>query len=1024
MSADRQPVAHEPSMIEPASPRELALQRQPGVCGRLIRMIARRFPTILILTLLCVTGASVKLESMTPLYTTSAKIMIQRVTGSSAWQSSDDRQRVIRNEQELIVSTPVLASALAMPNIHDISSLRGRPDALKLIKQQLRVESGNGDDLLDISYDAADPREGTRLLAAVLDSYIRFRSGLHETTIDGSAATVLAEKRKALDTLSQKRADLQQFSAEHGLAEGNEQVDAADAVMHELGVKLAQAHVETVASQAAYDQMQHELADDPRMKQQLAQYNDNDSSLASGDPDAIAKQICTLQTQLAGYGTKFMANYAPVQLIHRKIDDLKLTRDAIIQQRWQAAVRSESELRASFVLEQAAAALSEADKQTFGQRKADVQEAEKQVAMLDRQIKDLESANKQITTMVTVIEPPAASDQPTKPRSVLILLASAVTGLLLGCCLAGVRDLKTRSQPVGKLTMLGDGLPVLARLPAVPRRQLAMNSWRDRMVDSAAEFAEACRKVHAAIELVASFSGARTVLITSTSPQEGKSTLASLLALTLAQSGKRVLLVDANLHTPVQGEIFGIEGNYGLGELLEEEIESSFVSYVHPGTDPRMDILLSGLVTTSIPDLLNSQRFTNLMAAMATEYDLVLIDSPALAVGSDARIIASACDATIVLSRETSISRKALNKTRDSITSVGGNVIGVVLNGGMSAIAPQEALVNVDISRLAPPRAPIQVSTVGFSPAVEPVQSVIAAQVRRAVDPEPQLTEPRGDDEGAHWIWAYLLGLILLLGGWMMFHGMWGTLATASIPRMNLSGHPLVTEPAISLREEPVSILMAGAGLLVVSLIAGLHARPPRQDVVLMLLSAALAVWSFHDGSSNSLSGMRQPVILFSAAQVVLLFASLMFGWMLLRRISAVGETGKTEGNSAGDIALALFAGASVMSALMILLSHWQTKGECLAVIAFSSCLSAMAAYWLASPRSSWCLWLSPLAVALFGYTCAVLNAHGIHVGMLVSLARPLPMDYVSMGPVGAVLGFWIARSTGPIAWPSQVAVE
>jgi hypothetical protein len=159
----------------------------------------------------------------------------------------------------------------------------------------------------------------------------------------------------------------------------------------------------------------------------------------------------------------------------------------------------------------------------------------------------------------------------------------------------------------------------------------------------------------------------------------------------------------------------------------------------------------------------------------------------------------------------------------------------------------------------------------------------------------------------------------------------------------------------------------------------------------------------------------------FSAVQTILLFASLTLGWSIVRRLY---PSPNTEKDSIADIALAAFASASAMSALMILLSQWETKGECLAVIAFSSCLSAMVAYWMAPLRSSLCFWLSPLAVAAFGYICAALNTHGIHVGMLLSLARPLPLDYVGMGSLGAMLGFWVARSAGRITLPTSLAVE
>jgi hypothetical protein len=423
------------------------------------------------------------------------------------------------------------------------------------------------------------------------------------------------------------------------------------------------------------------------------------------------------------------------------------------------------------------------------------------------------------------------------------------------------------------------------------------------------------------------------------------------------------------------------------------------------------------------------------MAAMAAEYDVVLIDSPALAIGSDARIISSACDATIILARESGISRKALNKSRDSLTSVGGNVIGVVLNGGISAIvrpaalpptAPSPALSpafsHAEVPRLAPVREPMQVTTVRLSPPADPVQTVVAQQVRRVAEDAPDVELAQPDDERFQWIWSYLLVLTILLAGWMGFSAMTSA-KHFTLVRDHATGRLIAPAPTPSLREEPVATLMAGTGLLVAILIGAFIVRPPRQELTVMAIGSALAVLAFHSGMTASLIDLQPRMIVLSIAQATLLFASLLFGWAVVSRINSKDVAGESERNSPGDFGLAIFAQASAMSALTILLSHWQSKGECLAVIAFASCLSAMIAYWISPLRSSLCFWLSPLVVALFGYACAALSAHGLHVGVLLSLSRPLPLDYASMGPIGALLGFWIARSSGRITRPSLLAV-
>jgi hypothetical protein len=338
-------------------------------------------------------------------------------------------------------------------------------------------------------------------------------------------------------------------------------------------------------------------------------------------------------------------------------------------------------------------------------------------------------------------------------------------------------------------------------------------------------------------------------------------------------------------------------------------------------------------------------------------------------------------------------------------------VLGVVLNGGMPAMARADALVNIDVSHHAPMQVtaagPARATTPPPIPAPQPVQSVFAAQVRRVVDEDagvsaPVLPELESEVDRFGWIWSYSLVAILLLGSWMAFHGLWG-------------GSRIVGS-LISPAQAPVSLLIAGSGLLAVMLLAGFQVRPPRQDIAVIVLGGIMGAVTLNVGVIHTLwSSQQHAAITSSMAETILLFATLLFACSVTRRTRPGDLMDDVQPIVAPDIALAVFAQASAMSAMMILLSQWQTKGDCLAVIAFSSCLATMLAYWIAPLRSSLCFWLSPMAVALFGYLCAAASAQGIHVSMLMALARPMPLDYASMGTIGAMLGFWIARCAGRI---------
>jgi capsular exopolysaccharide synthesis family protein len=840
----RAPIVHDPVSSQAFTQRESATQRDaalslaseelsdqslalaqpreqlPGAMTQFLHFLSRQYRILLALTLIGgVIGFGV-LRWMTPMYTASAQIMVQRPGTAAQSVPLEDRLQSLRREQALVTSTPVLAAALTTPGVHELSMVRGRVDALRFFKRQIVVSRDHGDDLLDISVDCARPREGVALIAAVVDAYIRFRSGVHDESgngpAGGSMTALTAERQQAAADLQTAQQNLQTCAAQGGLVAGDEQVNVADATVRALGERLAKAHVDTVTAQAAYDQTQQDLKNDPDMRDRLMHYADKDSSLADGDEQDLGRQICALQAQLASYGNRFRVNYGPTQMIRRKIEDLELERDAILQQRWQSAVRTESELSASFEQAKAGAIKSEAQRQAFEVQKSAVARARQKLDHIDGQLSELESSGKQIATVVSVIEPATASDQPTSPRAAVVLGTAAGAGLAVGIGVGLLRD-RRRIAAVGPAAALGEGLPIVARLPAVSRRQLALSALRDRMLDSAAEFAVACRDVRAALERVHSFAGGRTIMLTSANPGEGKSTLASLLATTLAQEGRRVLLVDANLHAPRQEEIFDIDGEIGLGQILERGLDSQFLNHVHPGGDPCLDILLAGACDTPIESLLNSNNLTNLLASMATEYEYVLIDAPALSMGADARIIASSCDATVLLASESRLNRKVLASARRACQSVGGNVIGVVLNGGMSAVAAEPA-----------PAAAVMQSEQPARPA--PVQHVEVRPAPFVAEPAFQETAPEQNAERAnHSVWRLVVLAAVLIAGWVVYSIVFDNpFGTASSGPSGLvpggRGHRVAMSDLAACAQV---VLLGGAMLLVYSIARRLVAPAP-----------------------------------------------------------------------------------------------------------------------------------------------------------------------------------------------------
>jgi hypothetical protein len=217
-----------------------------------------------------------------------------------------------------------------------------------------------------------------------------------------------------------------------------------------------------------------------------------------------------------------------------------------------------------------------------------------------------------------------------------------------------------------------------------------------------------------------------------------------------------------------------------------------------------------------------------------------------------------------------------------------------------------------------------------------------------------------------------------------------------------------------------VAIFVVIVGIILAMLASGVIGSSLRSDAPVFCAALACAAISWRGGTmQTTLFAASGPRVFFSLAlESIILFAALIGAWQLLQKLRVkplaqpVSEDDDSE-EGLDDKLLAVFTQASAMMAIMILLCRSDTKDQCLASVGVSAAAAAAIATQLVTVRSSFWLWIAPLAVALFGYIFASFHADGWQVGLLhgplAALARPLPLDYVSMGPAGAIFGYWLS---------------
>jgi polysaccharide biosynthesis transport protein len=262
------------------------------------------------------------------------------------------------------------------------------------------------------------------------------------------------------------------------------------------------------------------------------------------------------------------------------------------------------------------------------------------------------------------------------------VLPGTIAGLVLGLILAaGIVALlefldKTirQNDAIEELT----GSPVLA--PVANVKGLASNEKGIfTATPSGATAMEGVRMLRTSLLIAGSHDALRSITITSAEEMDGKSTIAGNLGVAMAQSGHKTVIIDADLRTPCQHELFGTSNEMGLTTLLAQSHmpwEQAAVETSVPG----LTLLPSGPLRPNVADLLSSTQFNRLLEQMTRDVDLVVIDTPSVLEVSDALAVAAHTDGVILIARPGRTKSDSLSAAAQSVHQNGLRLVGVVMN--------------------------------------------------------------------------------------------------------------------------------------------------------------------------------------------------------------------------------------------------------------------------------------------------------------------------------------------------------
>ncbi len=276
-----------------------------------------------------------------------------------------------------------------------------------------------------------------------------------------------------------------------------------------------------------------------------------------------------------------------------------------------------------------------------------------------------------------LVRPAESPAEPVEPSPLRTGALALIVGLLLGLGAAFLADYLDDSVTTPEeLERATGGLPVLTTVPdeAPPdNRPVSLSSPGDQSV-------EAYRGLRTALQFVSLEKPLRTIQVTSPLPGEGKTTTAANLAVLLAQTGRRVVLVDADLRRPRLHEVFGSDGSRGLTSALlgEPVMELLWPVALEAG---HLEVLAAGVIPTNPSETLGSQRMQTVMGELTRMFDVVVIDSAPVLPVTDAVVVAGWVDAVVLVARAGQTTDKQLREAVGLLTRSAAPVVGAVLNG-------------------------------------------------------------------------------------------------------------------------------------------------------------------------------------------------------------------------------------------------------------------------------------------------------------------------------------------------------
>jgi capsular exopolysaccharide synthesis family protein len=566
------------------------------------------------------------------------------------------------------------AAENAMPAADETAA---QSKAIDVFLSNLTVTPIRNSRLVDIKYQLPDAAIATAVTNALAKNYIeqnleyKFLASKEASDWLGER---LGEQRKQVETAEVK---LQQYREQTDAISLQNRENIVVQKLTDLNAAVTQAKTERFQKEALFQQLQG-------LRNNAAALNTFPAILTNTFIQQQKAELARLQSQYAQLGEKLGERHPDMLKIRSAIDQAQAKVDGEIgnvvqsvRNEYQTALAKENSLVAALNQQKGDALSMNRKAITYNVLERDMQSNKQIYESLMQRAKETGVSGALKTSNIRIVDQAERPRFPVSPDRLLNMLLAVVGGAMFAFGLTFFFEyLDNRVKSPDEITN-HLGLPFLGFLPALSHKALAEGY---PLVSNGVppHFSEAIRGIRTNVLFSCAQAGSRSIVVTSTGPNEGKSVVASNLAISMAQAGQRVLLIDADMRKPKVHEIVGTPQEPGLSNLLVGNAKAS--ESVQKSGVAGLWVLAAGRIPPNPSELIGSQRFRDFLASLHDHFDWVVVDSPPVMAVTDAALAAHSASGVLFVVGAEMTSRHAAKRALEQLEQVRAKLVGAVLN--------------------------------------------------------------------------------------------------------------------------------------------------------------------------------------------------------------------------------------------------------------------------------------------------------------------------------------------------------